>query len=225
MDYVSDGEMQVLDCDNQYTIPIKRSPFSLKNIIAYRELKKILLTNDYDIIHCHTPMGGVLGRLAAKNGRVKAKIIYTAHGFHFYKGAPFINWMLYYPIEKYLSKFTDVLVTINEEDYCIAKKKFNKCRDIYKVDGVGVDLEKFVPYSIDIKNRIRTEFGFKNKDFVLLYIAEFTKRKNHFLLIKNLKKLKESIKELKVLFAGNGPLLKKYIKKIESLGLKGDVIF
>ena len=119
VDYCSAGEENVLDCDVQYSIPIARSPFSLKNIKAYYELKKILKTNNYDVLHCHTPMGGVIGRLAArqlwKNHQIK--IIYTAHGLHFYNGAPLINWLLYYPMEKWLFHYTDIFVTINQEDY------------------------------------------------------------------------------------------------------------
>jgi glycosyltransferase EpsD len=121
VDYVSMGEEAIFDCDNQYTICMARNPFNLKNFKAYKELKNIL-TNDYDIIHCHTPMGGCLTRLAAK--KTKTKVIYTAHGFHFFKGAPLINWLVYYPIEKYLSKYTDCLITINQEDFNIANEKF-----------------------------------------------------------------------------------------------------
>jgi glycosyltransferase EpsD len=121
VDYVSAGEEIVLDCDNQYSICMTRSPFNLKNIRAYKELKKIVL-NDYDIIHCHTPIGGVLARLAAR--KIRAKVIYTVHGFHFYNGAPLLNWLIYYPIEKFLMKYTDCLITINQEDYYFAKQKF-----------------------------------------------------------------------------------------------------
>jgi glycosyltransferase EpsD len=121
VDYVSAGEETVSDCDNQYTVCMARSPFSLNNVRAYKELKTILL-NNYDIIHCHTPMGACLARLAARD--CGAKVIYTAHGFHFFKGAPLLNWLMFYPIEKYLSKYTDCLVTINEEDYYLANKKF-----------------------------------------------------------------------------------------------------
>lgn len=126
VDYASAGEESVSDCDNQFSICIARSPFSFKNIRAYRQLKKILVENNYDLLHCHTPMGGVLGRLAARKlwKAGKIKVIYTAHGFHFYKGAPLLNWLLYYPVEKCLSRCTDVIVTINEEDYERAKKSF-----------------------------------------------------------------------------------------------------
>lgn len=126
VDYCSAGEENVLDCDNQYSICIARSPFSLNNFKALKQLKELLKNNEYDILHCHTPMGGVIGRLAAKKlwKAGKIKVIYTAHGFHFYKGAPLKNWLLYYPMEKLLSHFTDVIVTINEEDYEKAKTSF-----------------------------------------------------------------------------------------------------
>jgi glycosyltransferase EpsD len=121
VDYASAGEENVPDCDNQYSICMVRNPFNIKNIKAYRELK-LILKNNYDIIHCHTPIGGCLVRLVARKSRTK--IIYTAHGFHFYKGAPIINWLIYYPIEKYLSQYTDCIVTINQEDYEIARSRF-----------------------------------------------------------------------------------------------------
>lgn len=123
VDYCSAGEEKVLDCDNQFSINIARSPFNLKNLQGLKQLKDILANGNYQILHCHTPMGGVLGRLAAlklwKQG--KLKVIYTAHGFHFYKGAPLVNWLLYYPMEKFLAQWTDVIITINEEDYERAK--------------------------------------------------------------------------------------------------------
>lgn len=126
VDYCSAGEENILDCDNQFSIDIARSPFSVKNLQGLRQLKDILASGNYQILHCHTPMGGVLGRLAAyrlrKQGKIK--VIYTAHGFHFYTGAPLINWLLYYPMEKLLAQWTDVIITINEEDYERAKKCF-----------------------------------------------------------------------------------------------------
>ena len=124
----------------EHNIDIQRSPFSLKNIKAYKQLRNIINSDKYDLIHCHSPMGGVLARLAAKKTRKinHTRVIYTAHGFHFFKGAPLINWMLYYPVEKCLSKYTDCLITINQEDYNIARKKF-KARKVELVNGIGVD--------------------------------------------------------------------------------------
>ena len=110
--------------DNFIQIPIQRSPYSTKNILAIKQLKRILNKEKFDIIHCHTPMGGVVTRLAAKHARKNGtRVIYTAHGFHFYKGAPIKNWVLFYTIEWYLAKYTDTLITINREDYERAKNR------------------------------------------------------------------------------------------------------
>jgi len=223
VDYVSAGEETVLDCDHQYSISIGRDPFSMKNIKAYMELRKIILQNEYDIIHCHTPTGSVLGRLVARG--IKTKVIYTAHGFHFYKGAPLINWLLYYPIEKYLIRYTDVLVTINDEDYDMAKRNFSSCKNIYKINGVGVDLDKFRPCDKMTKNKLREKMGYKETDFVILYVAEFIPRKNHELFVNSINKLNKKIKQLKIIFAGSGLMLDKYKSLIESMGLSETVQF
>lgn len=124
VDYCSAGEERVLDCHNQFAISIARSPFSLRNLRGLVQLKGILEKGDYQILHCHTPMGGVLGRLAAVKLRRqgKIKVMYTAHGFHFYSGAPLLHWLLYYPMEKLLAQWTDVIITINQEDYDRAKR-------------------------------------------------------------------------------------------------------
>lgn len=144
VDYACPNDEPVKDCDNYFDVEISRSPFSLKNLKAIITLKNILKNGNYNILHCHTPMGAVVARLAGKSFRKNGlKIIYTAHGFHFYKGAPILNWIMFYPVEKWLSKYTDVLVCINEEDYELAMRKKFKAKKIVKIDGVGVNLEKY----------------------------------------------------------------------------------
>ena len=217
VDYCSAGEELVKDCDNQYTISIVRSPFSLKNVKALRQLKKLLVENRYDILHCHTPMGGVLGRLAAKNLRYehKIKIIYTAHGFHFYKGAPILNWLFYYPVEKHLAKYTDVLVTINKEDYeCALKKRF-LAEKIYQINGVGVNIADFKP--LESKHKIRQEYGYTDDDFIMIYTAEFITRKNHKFLIESLPSLKKNIPNLKIILPGKGELFASMVNLAKKL--------
>lgn len=148
VDYASPADEPVTECNHFYDIEMPRSPLKFFRILkSIKELKKILNENQYDILHCHTPVGSVVARLAAKSLRKKGKIkvIYTAHGFHFYKGAPLLNWILYYPVEKILSNWTDILILINEEDYELAVKKHFKAKNIVKIDGVGVNLEKFKP--------------------------------------------------------------------------------
>ena len=117
-DYENKDECIIPYCDKYHDLPFERSPFKANNLKVYKKLKEIINTNNYDIIHCHTPMGGALTRLAAHKARNRGtKVLYTAHGFHFYKGSPLINWLVYYPVERWLARYTDVLITINEEDY------------------------------------------------------------------------------------------------------------
>lgn len=188
--------------DREYDIPFSRSPYSLDNIKAYKVLKKILEENDYDAVHCHTPMGAVVTRLAAKSLRKKGlKVIYTAHGFHFYKGASKKNWLLFYPVEKLLSKFTDCLITINKEDYALAKNDFNAKMTLY-VPGVGVDLSEFAPKTNELKSELRKEYGYDENDFILIYPADFCERKNQMMLLKALKIVTEKHKNVKLLCPG-----------------------
>ena len=208
--YASSGEESIADCDKSYKIDIRRSPYSFKNIKAIRVLKTIISKNKYDVIHCHTPMGGVIARLAGKKFRKEGlKIIYTAHGFHFYKGAPFFNWLFYCPIEKYFSLFTDVLITLNKEDYNFAKNFFYM-KHLYLMDGVGVDLTRFFPIKMEEKEILRNSIGFSKKDFILLCIAEFIPRKNHKLLFNLIPRLSQTIPNLKIILAGKGMLFDSY---------------
>src|SRR5699024_8835548 len=124
-----------------FNIPFKRKPLSMKNYKDFKEIKKILNNGDYDLIHTHTPVASTVSRLVAKSFP-DIRVFYTAHGFHFFKGAPLKNWMIFYPIEKFLSKFTDTLITINQEDYEIAKKKFYKNKVFY-IPELGIDFKKY----------------------------------------------------------------------------------
>ncbi|PLR87248.1 glycosyltransferase family 4 protein [Bacillus sp. V33-4] len=228
------GKMMLPYVDKKYNIPIQRSPFSMKNIIAYKELKNIIDQNKYQIIHCHTPMGGVLARLAARFSRNNGtKLIYTAHGFHFCKGAPILNWFLYYPIEKMLAKYTDCLITINEEDNNLANKKNFKAQTIKHVHGVGVNTDLFFPVKTFHKSILRTEYGYNDEDFLMFYAAEFNKNKNQQLLIKSLARIKDEIPYSKLLVAGDGPLLEEckqlaiklgVIEKVDFLGYRTDIV-
>ena len=119
----TNGKEVIPYCDVKHQISFERSPLKFNNIKAIGQLKKIIEKEQFEIIHCHTPMGSVVTRLAALKARKNGtRVIYTAHGFHFFKGAPIQNWLIYYPIEKLMARYTDCLITINEEDYEFAKK-------------------------------------------------------------------------------------------------------
>jgi glycosyltransferase EpsD len=173
-------------------------------------------------------VGGVLGRLAARN--IKGKVIYAAHGFHFYRGAPFINWVLYYPIEKLLVKYTDCLITINREDYELAKRKF-RITFLYSINGVGVDLQRFHPITKMEKAEARKVLGYKDTDFIIINVAEINRNKNQIMLVKSLPELIQHIQNLKVLFAGhnNYGKVRNLVKKlnlftvVEFLGYRNDI--
>jgi glycosyltransferase EpsD len=213
-------------CDKFFNIPFERSPFKIDNIHSFIELKKLMGEHKYDLIHCHTPMGGVLTRLAARESRLKGtKILYTAHGFHFFQGAPKKNWIVYYPIEKWLSKHTDCLITINEEDYRLAEEKKFKARRIEHVKGVGVNLDKFNPQNAEKKQQLRNEYGYKQDDFILVYVAELSYRKHQDLVINAVNDLKEIIPNIKLLLAGTGQLVDQYKKQVSAMGLDGYIEF
>lgn len=201
-------------------IDFQRFPFKSSNFKSIKILQRIIEDNDISLVHCHTPVGGVIARLAAKKYRKQGcKVIYTAHGLQFYKGAPKKDWLIYYPVEKYLSKYTDAIITINHEDYSIVKEKF-RCKTVYYSPGVGVDLEKFGNAIID-RNSKRTELGLNENDVMLLSVGELIVRKNHQTLIQALDGIKN--KNIICFIAGSGPLLNDLQELINSLGLQDRV--
>jgi len=211
---------------NQWDVGIHRSPFSFANIKAVRDLRRIIKREKYDLIHCHTEMGGFCARVAAWGTRKKGcKIIYTSHNYPFYKGASLTAWACFYTIERMLAPLTDAVVTINQEDYEITcRHKFAKGKN-YKIDGVGVDLDRFSPVPQDEKLRLRNETGIKPDAFVLLYTAQFIPRKNHRMIVKALPELKRRIPAVKVLFAGNGPTWDPMRQLAKSLGVADCIEF
>lgn len=214
------------EVDHQFDVDIHRSPLSPKNFSAYRQLKKIINSGDYDIIHVHTPMGAALGRLAAISARKRGtKVIYTAHGFHFYKGAPLKNWLIFYPIEKILAGITDSLVTINAEDYQTAQTKKLAKGPISHIDGVGVNLDRFHPVSDEERSRIRESLGLKKDDFVGLYTAQVIPRKNHELIIRAIPDIIKTTPNFRMLFAGSGESMDKCVCLAQELGVANKVNF
>ena len=182
-----------------------------------------------DIIHCHTPMGSVVARLAAKKARrkYKTRVIYTAHGFHFYKGAPLLNWILFYPVEKWLAKYTDTLITINKEDYERAKKKFSKrCKDIQYIPGIGIDEKKYnFEMTIKEKQVLRESLGVNEDNFVLIYPARLDKNKNQIFLIDCMEKLVKENSKIHLLLPGNDELNGYYQMVTEKKGLTNNIHF
>lgn len=186
-----------------YNLPFQRSPKSLQNILAYKQLKKLLSENFYDLIVCNTPMGGILTRLAARKIRKKgSKVIYIAHGFHFYQGAPKKNWLFYYPIEKHFAKKCDMVITINEEDYNFAKTHFKT--KVAHIHGVGVDPNRYTVANYEKRIKKKLELGYKEEDFIVLTVGELLPNKNQIQVIKAIEEIIKTKKNIKLLIAGNG---------------------
>lgn len=206
-----------------HQIDFVRTPYHPGNLKAYNQLKQILKEENYDFIHCNTPVGGVLGRLVGKKYNIK-KIIYQAHGFHFYKGAPKINWLIYYPVEKLLARYTDALITINKEDYEFAKSKL-KLRNngkVYYVPGVGIDV---LQNKIDLSLREvkREELCIPMDAFVLISVGELNTNKNNKVIVSAMAKNNDD--NVHYVVCGIGPAEKDLREQVDAAGLQNNVHF
>lgn len=214
-----------------HQIGFLRSPFTLKSFDIYQKTKKLIDEGDYDIIHCHTPIVSVFVRMAVN--RVKKKkpirVIYTAHGFHFYTGSPKLNWILYFWVEKIFAHCTDVLITINEEDYNRAKKHIH-AKKIYRTNGVGIDIDKINKYTYN-RQDIRQEFGVSDQDILLVSVGELNNNKNHIKAIEAISRCKN--KNIHYVICGIGYTREKLTEaareykvqdRVHLLGFREDVL-
>lgn len=217
-DYEDPKDCKIPFCDHFYDLPFERSPFRQENLWALKELKKLLAREHYDIIHCHTPMGGVVARLAARKSREKGtKVLYTAHGFHFYRGAPMLNWLLYYPVERLLARWTDVIVTMNREDERRAER-FSCSRSVY-IPGVGVDISRFAQGLS--REEARTRLGLGREEPFILSVGELIPRKNYGVALEAVARLGR--KDVQFWIAGTGASEGELRAQIDRLGLREQV--
>ena len=205
-----------------FDVPFARSPYSFENFKAYRALKKIICEGNYDIVHCNTPVGGILSRIASnpKRKRGDLTLIYEAHGFHFFQDGPRMNWLLWYPLEKFFSRFTDVLITINRMDYELAREKF-KAKKVEYIPGVGLDLTRFL--KAENEANLRNEFYLDADTKIILSVGELNKNKNHQVIIRALAHLNNS--NIHYFIAGNGPLKDELIELAAKLEITNNIHF
>lgn len=221
-DYENKKECVISYCDHFYCLPFERSPFKKGNLDAYFQLKKLLKKEKYDIVHCHTPMGSVITRLAVGETRKRGtKVIYTAHGFHFFKGAAMVNWLVYYPIERILAHRTDLLITINQEDY--RRAQTFKAKRTALVNGVGLDLNKFVEATPEEKQEVRRAFRLKDNDMFAISVAQLIKRKNHMVLLQVVAKLNNP--NFHLFICGDGAQEAELKAKTKELGVEHQIHF
>ena len=205
-----------------HNVPFSRSPISRENAKAYKTLKTIIMNNSYDIVHCHTPNAAVITRFVCNKYRKKGlKVFYTAHGFHFFKGAPLKNWLFFFPIEWICSFFTDSLITINKEDYALAKKHMH-ANQIEYIPGVGIDVGKFVNCNIN-RNEKRKSIGLCDSDIMVLSVGELNSNKNQSSIIKAIAKINDD--KIHYVLAGSGDKKEQLMQLSKQLNIEKNVHF
>lgn len=227
VDVACAGDDPIPYCDTQHRVSWKRTPFTFKTFTGIREIQAITTATDYDVVYCHTPVGGLVARLGAKKARQNGtKVLYFAHGFHFFRGAPLINWLMFYPIEKCLARYTDALFTLNNEDYDRAKMRLLPQGEVVLTDGVGIDFSRLrVTDKAATRRTMRDTLGIEQDAPVLIYVAEIIKNKNQTMLIDAVQRLRQTHPNAILLLVGpenDGGVLKRYV---DTHGLSDTVRF
>lgn len=203
-----------------HTLRLERSPVSPRNILGYGDMKRLLARNHYDIIWTNEPVMGVVTRLAANRYRKRGtKVVYMCHGFHFFKGAGIGSWMVFYPIERLLSRCCDMIVTINREDE--ARAKTFHCPRVEYIHGIGVNTERL--HKRNEQSNIRAELGLAETDFLLLSVGELNENKNHQVILRALAELRDE--NIHYLLCGKGELLDRLKALVAQLGISEQVHF
>ena len=189
--------------------------------IAFKNMMAVLNKNDIEVIHCNTPIGGVIGRLCGKLKGVK-KVIYTAHGFHFYKGAPLLNRTMIKWAEMFMAHWTDAIITMNQEDFEAAQMfKLRKGGRVYYTPGVGIDTEIYQNVEVD-RDALRKSLGLKEEDIVCISMGDLIPRKNYGVAIEAVSKCANNVHYL---ICGRGPELENLQKIAKDIDVENRVHF
>lgn len=209
--------------DQVFDVPFERSPFSKRNLTAYKQLKQIIDAGNYDVVHTNTPVGGIVGRLAARKARKNGcQVFYTAHGFHFFQGGPKKSWLIYYPIEKFMCRYTDELITITEEDFQLAQKKFPV--SVSHIHGIGANSSKYHPVSVDVRAALRSELGFAQDQKIIVCTGELNANKNQITAIHAIEQVVKEVPKALLLLAGNGATHDELQAAINAAGLQSNAV-
>lgn len=203
-----------------HTVRLHRSPADSDNLNGYKDMKKVIHNGHYDIIWTNEPVMGVVTRLAARKARkAGTKVLYMVHGFHFFDGAPKLNWVVYYPIERLMASKADIICTVNKEDYKRAQS-FNVKRVEY-IHGIGINTSRLTLG--ERRNDIRAELGLAADDFIVLSVGELNENKNQKTIIKAIAALND--KKIHYILCGKGDQLENLKKLTAECGLSENVHF
>jgi len=226
VDVACGGDEEIPECDHQYKLSYSRATFNPNTLKGFLETKRIAEKGNYDMIYCHTAVGGTAGRIAGlKLRRNGTKVVYCGHGYEFYKGCRLINWLTFYPNEWLWGKFTDAILCINQEDYDITKKSLRPKRT-YLINGIGFNEKRFdVEDKNSVRNKYRMEFSIPDNATVLIYLAELTDNKNQKLLLDMQKEILKTRNDVYLVLAGFDHLGGAYEKYASELGISSNVRF
>ncbi|MEM6611378.1 MAG: glycosyltransferase family 4 protein [Cyanobacteria bacterium P01_C01_bin.72] len=223
---INEDQACVENCDRLYDIQWSRNVFDPRNLLTgISRVKEVVAQEDYDLVHVHTPIAAFVTRYALKSNQ-KIKVIYTAHGFHFYQGGSLVKNALFFNLEKLAGAWTDYLITINREDETAARKhNFLAADRIYYTHGIGVDTDYYASGKITLEGsqQIRQELHLSDTDTLLLSIAEFTPRKRHSDLLHALDQVANP--HLHLALAGEGKTQLKMLKLAKRLNIVQQVHF
>lgn len=209
-----------------HQVDFSRSPYSLSVVTAFKQLLRLMRAQNFALVHVHTPVGAFLGRLAARLTKT-GPVLYTVHGFHFYQGAPLINWLIYYPLERLAARWTDGMVVMNREDLQLAQSSLlRRNNTVYRAHGVGLSLDEYrISEKGARREKLREQLGCKDEDTLIITIAEFNKNKNQIQLVKALQQILKRQKNVCLLLVGAGKQELRLKKLAHKLGVGKKVMF
>ena len=206
--------------NNLFVLGLQRSPLSPKNLQGYKQLKKLFAEHQYDIVWTNEPVMGVATRLAVNKARKQGtKVLYMCHGFHFFDGAPKVNWLIYYPVEKLMAPKADCICTINTEDY--KRAQTFRCDRVEYIHGIGINTDRLTPG--ENQNNIRVELGLEDNAFLVLSVGELNENKNQKVILKAVAKLDDA--SIHYILCGKGDQMENLQTLTREFGLENNVHF
>lgn len=220
----ADKQTDVPYADRVVALPFAKNILSFKNIKAVFLARKLLKRENFELLSTHTSLASAVVRAAALLLHKRPKIVCTVHGYLFEEDSGLKKWIYLIP-EKLCARVTDLLMVMNREDYEIAVKHRLCSGRIVCIDGMGIRLERFAPAQDGEKEQIRHEYHIPETDFVFVYAAEFSKRKNQAFLIRAFAEICRKYPQMRLILAGKGALQEDCRELARQLGVQDSICF
>lgn len=216
------GEVRELPfVDRTVTLPFTKRMASPANLSAARTLSALIRAEGYDLISVHTSLAAFFTRLAVPRFGARPRVIDTVHGYLFDEDTPFLKRALLLGAERMTAGVTDLVLTMNRWDYALASRR-RLGKRVVNTPGMGVDFSRFPARTAEGSSAARRALGLSDGDFLLVYAAEFSPRKNQMFLIEALPDLPPAVKYL---LLGAGAEREACMAQAEALGVADRVYF